>query len=257
MVFVVGEGHRLEVQSHGGSALDVADLVQAGGRVRVGVEELGGLGSHLWEVWVGSAGVPLLIVVDNVVGLWSKQFSDSLVGEDGIENVDLVDGWLGSLVSDSSEQSQSSDDEVDLPDEGLRSHQEAEGSPSEESARPAVVGSVQSGSDLIEIVGGSHPQLPVVSLENIAAIRELVWVSLSLSWLEAVSSSNRRVELEEVAIVALGWLESLVVVPWVSVSSAAEESAWGFLVVVVLGSSEGSEWSIGDGGPGELQERKE
>jgi hypothetical protein len=109
---------------------------------------------------------------------------------------------------------------------------------------------------LIEVVGSSHPQLPVVALEDIAAVGELVWVSLGLSWLESVSSSDGRVELKEVAIVALRWLESLVVVAWVSVSSAAEESAWGFMVVVVLGSSEVSEGELSDGGSRQLEEEE-
>lgn len=242
------------MKSHRGSALDIANLEHAGSRVGVGVEELCGLGSHLWEVWVASAGVPLLVVVDNVIGLWGKQLSNSLVGEQSIENVHLVHGWLGTLVSDSSQKSQGSDDEVDLPDESLRSHQEAEGSPAEESACPAIVGSVKSASDLIEIVGSSHSELPVVSLENIAAIRELVWVSLGLSWLESVGSSDSGVELEEVAIVTLGWLEPLVVKAWVSVSSATEQSAWGFLVVMVLSSSEGSDLHGGHGRSGDLKE---
>ena len=46
---VVGVGHGLEVDGHGGTRLNVANLVHARGAVSVGVEELGQVGLVLWE----------------------------------------------------------------------------------------------------------------------------------------------------------------------------------------------------------------
>lgn len=251
MVFVVGEWHGLEVKGHGGSALDITDLVHAGSGVGVSVEELSSLGSVLWEIEVASARVPLLIVIDNMIGLWAKQLSDFLVGEQSIEHMNFIDGWLSSLVSDSGQKGHGSNQEVDLPDEGLGSHEEADGSPSEESACPAIVGSVKSGSDLIEIVGSSHSQFPVVSLENVTAVGELGWISLGLLWLESIGTSDGGVELEEVAIVTLRWLESLVVPAWVSVESSTVEFTLSFFVVV-SSSSKGSHLHVSHSRSGKL-----
>ena len=101
VVFVVREWHGLEVKGHGGSTVDIAELVHAGGGVAISVEESSSLGSVLWEVSVGSALIPLLIEINNVVGLWAEELSQLLVSEDGIENVDLINSWLGTLVSNS------------------------------------------------------------------------------------------------------------------------------------------------------------
>jgi len=58
VVLVVRERHGLEVESHGGSALEITELVSAGGSVHVGVEELGNVSSVLREVGVIKTGVP-------------------------------------------------------------------------------------------------------------------------------------------------------------------------------------------------------
>ena len=72
VVLVVREWHGLEVQGHGGSALDISELVHTGCSVAVGVEELSCLSSVLWEVSIVSTLIPLLIVIYNVVSLWGE-----------------------------------------------------------------------------------------------------------------------------------------------------------------------------------------
>jgi len=139
VVLIIGEGHCLEVESHHGAALNVSELVLAGGRVGVGVEELGGGGPVLGEVWVLSALVPLLVEVEDVVGLGSEQLVQLLILKDGIEDPDFIDGWLCSFISDSSESDQSEEGEMDLPDECLVEHEEAEGRVGHEGSSPAVV----------------------------------------------------------------------------------------------------------------------
>ena len=126
MIFVVREWHGLEVKSHGGSTFDIAELVQTSGCAGVSVEEGGSLGSHLWEVWVLSALIELLIVVNDVVGRWAEELCELLVGEDGIEDVNLVNGWLGTLVSDSSGDDHASGNDMEFPDESMWSHEEGE-----------------------------------------------------------------------------------------------------------------------------------
>ena len=69
IVLVVGVRHRLELESHGGAGLNITNLVHTGRRVRVGVEELGDVGLVLREVRVAVALIPLLIEVNNVVGV--------------------------------------------------------------------------------------------------------------------------------------------------------------------------------------------
>lgn len=85
--------------------------------------------------------------------------------------------------------------------------------------------------DLVEVVGSSHSPLPVIALEDIIAVGEFSWVSLGLLWLESISSAHGGIELKEVAIIALGRSEPLVVPRGVSVQSAAVKLAWGLLLV--------------------------
>ena len=97
---------------------------------------------------------------------------------------------------------------------------------------------MESAANLVEVVGGSHSILPVVVLKDVIAIVKLIWVSVGLFWLESISSSEGRVELEEIAVVSLRWGESLVVELWVSVQSSAVKSSLGSVVVVGSSSEE-------------------
>jgi hypothetical protein len=99
---------------------------------------------------------------------------------------------------------------------------------------------VKSAADLVKVIRKSHSPLPVVVLENIVAITELRWVSRSLLWLETVGASNIGIEIKVVAVQGRRWLESLVVVSWVSRLSSRGLS-WSLMVVIV---SLGSECSV-------------
>ena len=68
--FIVRVRHRLEVKSHGGTALNITDFERAGRRVAVNIEELGDLLAVLGEKRVATALFPLLVEVHHVVGLW-------------------------------------------------------------------------------------------------------------------------------------------------------------------------------------------
>jgi len=94
VVLIIGEGHGLEVESHHGTAFNIAELVLACGGVGVCVEELGSGGPVLGEVWVLSALVPLLVEVEDVVGLRSEQLVQLLVLEDSVENPDFINSGL-------------------------------------------------------------------------------------------------------------------------------------------------------------------
>ena len=172
VVLAVGVWHCLEVQGHHGTRFNISELVHTSGSVAVSIEEFGRGSSIFWEVWAASSLVELLIEINNVIGLWGEEFTQLLVGEDGVENVDLINGWLSSLISDSSEGSEGEEGEMDLPDEGLGGHQEGEGGVADEASGPSIVGSVESSSDLVEIVSGSQSHLPVIIFENVGAIFE-------------------------------------------------------------------------------------
>ena len=166
------------MEGHHGSRFDIAKLVGASGGVSVSVKEFGQVGSVLREVRVVEALIPLLVVVNNVVGLLVEQLAQSLVLEDGVKYPDFIDGRLSTLVSDSSSSGQTEEGKVDLPEKGLVGHHEGETGPSDEGTSPSVVGSVESLRDLVKIVSSAHSPFPVVVLEDVVAVLELRWVSL-------------------------------------------------------------------------------
>lgn len=223
-VFIVGEGHGLEVQGHLCSTFDISELVSAGRGVAVDVEELGGGSLVLGEVGVVSALVPLLVVIDHVIGLGGEESVQLLVLEDLIEDPDLVHGGLGTSVSDSRESDGGEESQMHFPDQGLVEHKEAEGGVSNQGSGPAVVGSVESGADLIEIVGSSESPLPEVVLEQVVAVLEFVWVPLGLCLLVTAGSMDVGPVVDVDVIETLGWLESQVVVAWSS--SSSEVPCW-------------------------------
>ena len=226
VIFVVRIWHGLEVEGHSGSTLNITEFVHTGCSVSIGVEKLSSLSSVLWEVSVVSTLVPFLIVVNNVISLWREELSKSWVGKNSVENVNFINSWFSTLVSNSGSQTKSSAEEMDFPDESLRSHEESKGSVSEKCACPSVVRSMESAADLVEIITSSHSIFPVIVLENIATKSEFSWISLSLSWLKSTGTSESRVELKEVSVISLRWIKSLVVELWVSFESSTVNSSW-------------------------------
>jgi len=207
------------VEGHHSSGLDVAELVSASGGVSVSVKEFGHVGSVLREVRVVKALIPLLVVVNNVVGLLGEQLAQSLVLEDGVKYPDLIDGWLSTLVSDSSSSGETEEGEVDLPEEGLVGHHEGETGPSDEGTSPAIVGSVKSLRDLVKIVSSAHSPFPVVVLEDIVAVLELRWVSLGFVTVFRIGSVEVGPPVVVHIIVALRRSKSHVVVARGSIAS--------------------------------------
>jgi len=187
VVLVVGEGHGLEVESHGGSALEITELVSAGSAVSVSVEELGHVSSVFGEVGVVEAGVPGLVEVDNVVRARAEVSSKLFVGEDGVEDVDLINGGFISLVSDSGGESEGSGSEVDFPDQSLRSHHEGESRVTEEASSPSVVGSTEVLSNSVDVIGSSHSPFKVVVSENVVGVGEGSGVVVGLGRLGSIS----------------------------------------------------------------------
>ncbi len=181
--FVVGVGHGLEVESHGGTALNIADLEATSGGVAVNVEELGNVLTVLGEERVGAIGLPLLVEVHHVVGLWGEETAKLLVGEHSVEHEDLVDSGLSTLVSNTGSSHASGGEEVDLPEGSVREHHEAEASVGHQALGPHVVGAMQARADLVEVVTGAHSPFPVVSGDHVRHVLELAWVSLSLGLL--------------------------------------------------------------------------
>ena len=180
VVFIVGERHGLEVEGHQGAGLNIAKLEAPGGGVCVGVEELGNGGAVLGEVSAIAALIPLLIIVEDVVGGGGEELVELLVLEDLIENPDLIDGRLGTLISDAGSGNEREEDKVDLPDQGLVEHQESKAGIGEERAGPTVVHSVEARADLIEVVNSASSPLPEVVSEEVVAELILLGISLGL-----------------------------------------------------------------------------
>ena len=229
VVLIVRVGHGLELDGHGGAGLDVADLVHARGRIAVRVEEFGH-GRLVLREFLVAAVVELLVVVDHVVGLGREELTNLLVLEDGVQDQDLVHGWLGALVSDPSQRGQREEGEVDFPDEGLGDHDEAESTVCDQAPSPAVIRSVESRARLPQVVACAHHPLVLYVLEDIVAVFEVGRVAVSLLWLEASGSpKDGLVIIEVVAINASGWLESLVVPAGIESGATAGLAGLGLL----------------------------
>ena len=72
VVLVVRVRHRLEVESHHCTTLDITELVATGGCVAVSVEEPCHVCSVLWEVWVIKATLPLLVEINDMISFWAE-----------------------------------------------------------------------------------------------------------------------------------------------------------------------------------------
>ena len=220
--FIVRVRHRLEVKSHGGTALDITDLERAGSRVAVNIEELGDLLAVLGEKWVGASLLPLLVEVHHVVGLRGEQATELLVGEHLIKHIDLINGRLSTLVSDARGGDKGSRDEVDLPERSVCEHHEGEATVSDEHLSPHIVRAVEARADLVKVVTSTHAPFPVVGVHHVGDIRVLGRVTLGLSSLGSLGTVVRRISTDVVSIATLRGLETHVVIAWLIVLAEAE-----------------------------------
>lgn len=165
VVLIISEGHGLKMKSHHGSTLNITKLVLPSCGMSVHIEELSNGSSILWEVWVLSALVPFLVIVNDMVSLRSEQLVQLLILEDCIKDPDFINGGFRSFVSDSGQSHQSEESEMNLPDQSLVQHEETESGISDEGSCPTVIGSIQSGIYLVEIVSSSHSPFLEVVLE--------------------------------------------------------------------------------------------
>ena len=214
-IFVVSIWHSSEIKSHCCSRFNITELVHTSCCVCIGVEELGSSGIKLWEEWVFSSWIPFLIVIDDVVSSWCEKFAQTFMCKNGIKNINFIDSWFGTFVSDSSKKSHSWSGEMQFPDGSLRCHQETESSISTKSSGPSVVWSVESVGNLIKIISKSHSILPVVILEKVVAILESIWITVSLSCFKSISTSNASLKVKVISVKGTAWLESLIVPSWV------------------------------------------
>jgi len=178
VVLVVAERHSFEMQGHHGSALNVAKFIAALSSVHVHVKELGHGGSVLREVGVSETLLPLLIVVNHVVGLGAENLVELLVFENSVEDGDFVDAGLGSLIANASSSYHGESGEMDLPDRCLSEHHEGESSPGKEAAGPCVVAAVETGGSCENIVSCAHTPFVVIVSEDVVVILEGLGVAV-------------------------------------------------------------------------------
>ena len=127
------------MESHGGSALDISELEVTGGGVLVNIEELGNGCAVLREIGAFTTLVPLLIVINHVVGGGSEKLVQFLILEDGVQDPNLINGGLSSSISNSGSGGSEEEEEMDLPDQSLVEHEETEGSVADKGSSPAVI----------------------------------------------------------------------------------------------------------------------
>jgi len=107
---------------------------------------------------------------------------------------------------------------VNFPNGSLGEHHEAEASVSSESLGPGIVGSVETGADLVDVISTTHAPLDHVVAEEIIGVLESGRVTICLLCF-IVLSVNCCPRVEKDTIEALGWLVTQIVVLWVSVLS--------------------------------------
>ena len=82
VVFIVGERHCLEVESHHSAGLNITELVASSRGVSICVEELCYGSAILREIGAVSASIPFLIVVKNMIGGRGEELVELFVLED-------------------------------------------------------------------------------------------------------------------------------------------------------------------------------
>lgn len=191
-VLVVGERHGFEVEGHGGAGLNISNFVPSAGGVGVDVEETGDGGLVLGEVNIIGVTLPLLVVVDHVVGLGGEETLDLLVSEELVEDPHLIDGGLHALVSDATGGHEREEGEVEFPEKSLVHHDEGEGGVGDQRTGPAVVGSVKTAVDLVEVIAGSDSPLPELASEQVVGVLEVVGVpvGLGLNWSARITRTD-------------------------------------------------------------------
>ena len=122
VVFVVRVWHSLEVQGHSGSWFYITKFVATCSGVHVWVEESSGILSILGEKWIVKTLIELLIIVNDMVSLWCKEFTDGVIGEDSVKNKDLINRWLLPLISDTSCSNHGEESTMNFPDECIWHH---------------------------------------------------------------------------------------------------------------------------------------
>jgi len=148
--------------------------------VHVHVEELGHGGSVLREVRVSETLLPLLVVVNHVVGLGAEKLVELFVLENSVEDGNLVDAGLGTLITNAGSSNHGESGEMDFPDRGLSKHHEGESSPGKEAAGPCVVAAVETGGSSEEVISCAHAPFVVVVSEDVVVILEGLRVAVGL-----------------------------------------------------------------------------
>jgi len=127
IILVVCVWHSFEIEGHWSTWFNISDFVASTSGVGISVEESCGDVLVFWEKWINSSFIPFLIIIDNMIGFRGEKAIQFLISKNGIKKIDLINGWLSTLVSNSSCEGKSSNEEMDFPDESLRGHQETEG----------------------------------------------------------------------------------------------------------------------------------
>ena len=123
---------------------------------------------------------------------------------------------------------------MELPNEGLVEHQERETSPSDKTASPAIIRTMETVKYLVEVITRSHPPFPVVVLPQVVTILELVWIAIGLCRRAALSSMERRNVVHVIVVESLGGREALVVERWVIRSPVATAGLPVQLVLLIV-----------------------
>jgi len=112
-----------------------------------------------------------------VVSFGAEKTAELLVGEESIENVNLIDRGLSTLISDTGSSNHSGSNEMNFPERSMSEHHEGEACICNQRACMHVVGAVNTGANLVKHITSAHAPFPVIGVDHVSHIVELGWVT--------------------------------------------------------------------------------
>ena len=164
--------------------------------------------------------LPLLIVVNDVIGVGSKERSNFLILEDSIKEPDFIKMRFHAFITNTGEEGHEAANEVNFPQGSLREHHEGSANPSHKTTGPHIVGTVKSAAHLVNVITSTEAPFEVVVSENVVAELERVGVAVGLDWF-IVSTVVHSIGVIVKMIIALGRFETQVVVRGIGVLTEA------------------------------------
>ena len=112
-----------------------------------------------------------------MIGFGVEKTAELLISEELIENVNLINRGLSTLISDTGSSDERGGNEMNFPERSMSEHHEGETCICDQRACPHVVGAVNTGANLVKHIASAHTPFPVVGVDHVGHIVELGWVT--------------------------------------------------------------------------------